>query len=140
MLHLRDTIESNSSLHTVTEYLQAHMFKMTFTDMRRTRGKPTLTAGEGMHPVAQRRSTVTPLHIRQAPKAQSSWIPSANMFQPWRRLPTELKLEILQYALAQPDLITHSRHLDNLRVWLLSLFISARNKELAQLAIDACKL
>ena len=66
-------------------------------------------------------------------------MPLVDMFHPWPRLPTELKLEVLQYTLAQPDLITHSRHLDNLRVCSLSPFISSRNKELAQLAIDACK-
>jgi len=63
----------------------------------------------------------------------------SRMFHPWQRLPTELKLEVWQHALSQPDLITHSRHLDNLQIWLLSPIIGARNKELAQLAIDACK-
>ncbi|KAF1924562.1 uncharacterized protein M421DRAFT_277003 [Didymella exigua CBS 183.55] len=59
------------------------------------------------------------------------------MFQPWLQLPTELKLKVLQHALAQADPIAHSAHLDNVRVRHLSPLISTRNKELSQLAIDA---
>lgn len=61
------------------------------------------------------------------------------MFQPWPHLPTELKLEVLQHALRQPDPIAHSAHLENLRASQLSFSISTRNRELSQLALDACE-
>ena len=64
---------------------------------------------------------------------------TSRMFHPWQRLPTEVKLEVLQHALQQSDFITASRHLDNLSVYHLSPLIGTRNRELAQLSINACK-
>ena len=61
------------------------------------------------------------------------------MFHPWPRLPAELKLEILQYAVARHEPICHSSHLFNLRASYLSTLISVRNKELADLSLDACE-
>lgn len=58
-------------------------------------------------------------------------------FQPWDRLPTELKLEVLQYLLVQNSSIIYPMDLG--RFVNLTSFIGARNSELAKLSLEACQ-
>ena len=57
----------------------------------------------------------------------------------WLLLPSELRLEVLQYHLTSPEIIDHAKHLDNLVFGDLEVLISTQNTDLVVLALEACK-
>lgn len=62
------------------------------------------------------------------------------MFHPWPQLPTELKLEVLNHAVSQARPIDHNIHsLSFARKGPLGTLVGTRNREIAQLSVEACK-